>query len=315
LLTDPADAQKKRILDEILGKPYKQGKEYLYPSRCCAHHKPKLSVNFAKNAFKCWACDHRGSSLRRLVRRWGDVSHISRWKDFDADIELGDLDNLFAKEEEIKQRIDLPNEFQTLTGRSHPPSSRIVFNYLRKRGISEKDILYWKIGYCGSGEYKNRVILPSFDEDGYCNFFTSRAYDPNMWPPYMNGPGNKDIIFNELLIDWEREVTLVEGVFDAIVAGENSIPILGSTLREDSKLFRKIVVNDTPVLLGLDEDAQKKALRLVRALLSYDVEVRLLDTSGYKDIGEMPEEVFRTRKDKATFIDSDAYLMRIALMA
>ena len=315
MFNDPSSAKKKKILDEVLGRPYKQGKEYLYPSRCCGHHKPKLSVNFEKNAAKCWACDWRTKNLRRLVRRWGDISHINRWKDFDADIELGDLDNLFAKEEEIKQRIDLPNEFQTLTGRSHPPSSRMVFNYLRKRGVTEKDILYWKIGYCGSGEYKNRVILPSFDEDGYCNFFTSRTHDPNVWPPYMNGPGNKDIIFNELLIDWEREVTLVEGVFDAIVAGENSIPLLGSTLREDSKLFMKIVRNDTPVLLGLDADAQKKAMRLVKALLAYDIEVRLMDTSGYKDIGEMPREVFQQRKEKAPFIDSDAYLLRIALTA
>jgi hypothetical protein len=131
----------------------------------------------------------------------------------------------------------------------------------------------------------------------------------------LNGPGNKDIIFNELLIDWEREVTLVEGVFDAIVAGENSIPLLGSTLREDSRLFRKIVKNDTPVLLGLDADAHKKAMKLVKALLAYDIEVRLMDTSGYKDIGEMPPDVFQERKDKAPFIDSDAYLLKIALMA
>jgi hypothetical protein len=315
LFSDPASAKKKKILDEVLGRPYRQGKEYLYPSRCCGHHKPKLSINFEKNAAKCWACDWRTKNLRRIVRRWGDISHINRWKDFDADIELGDLDNLFAKEIEIPQRIDLPNEFKTLTGRSHPPSSRMVFNYLRKRGVTDKDILYWKIGYCGSGDYKNRVILPSFDEDGYCNFFTSRTYDPNVWPPYLNGPGNKDIIFNELLVDWEREVTLVEGVFDAIVAGENSIPLLGSTLREDSKLFRKIVKNDTPVLLGLDADAQKKAMRLVKALLAYDIEVRLMDTSGYKDIGEMPVEVFKERKENAPFIDSDAYLIRIALSA
>ena len=315
MFNDPADAQKKRILDEVLGTPMRQGKEYLYPSLCCGHHKNKLSVNFLKNAFKCWACDHRGSSLRRLIRRWGDISHINRWKDFDADIELGDLDNLFAKQEETSQRIDLPNEFQTLTGRTHPASARVPLNYLRKRAVVEKDILFWKIGFCASGEYKNRIILPSFDDEGYCNFFTSRTYDPSVWPPYMNGPGNKDIIFNELLIDWEREVTLVEGVFDAIVAGENSIPILGSTLREDSKLFRKIVLNDTPVLLGLDADAHKKAMKLVKALLTYDVEVRLMDTSGYKDIGEMPRDTFQQRKEKAPFIDSDAYLFKITLMA
>ena len=108
---------------------------------------------------------------------------------------------------------------------------------------------------------------------------------------------------------------MVEGVFDAIVAGENSIPLLGSTLREDSRLFRKIVKNDTPVLLGLDADAHKKAMKLVKALLAYDIEVRLMDTSDYKDIGEMPPDVFQERKDKASFIDSDAYLLKIALMA
>ena len=144
MFSDPASAKKKKILDEVLGRPYKQGKEYLYPSRCCGHHKPKLSINFEKNAAKCWACDWRTKNLRRIVRRWGDISHINRWKDFDADIELGDLDNLFAKEIENPQRIDLPNEFKTLTGRSHPPSSRLVFNYLRKRGVTDKDILYWK---------------------------------------------------------------------------------------------------------------------------------------------------------------------------
>ena len=33
---------------------------------------------------------------------------------------------------------------------------------------------------------------------------------------------------------------MTEGVFDAIVAGKNSVPILGSSLREQSKLFKSI---------------------------------------------------------------------------
>jgi len=45
------------------------------------------------------------------------------------------------------------------------------------------------------------------------------------------------------------------------------------------------------------------------------VEVRLMDTSGYKDIGEMPADVFNDRKDKAAFIDSDAYLLKVVLKA
>jgi len=56
-------------------------------------------------------------------------------------------------------------------------------------------------------------------------------------------------------------------------------------------------------------------MKLVKALLAYDVEVRLMDTSGHKDIGEMPQTTFESRKENAPFIDSDAYLMKVALMA
>ena len=64
-----------------------------------------------------------------------------------------------------------------------------------------------------------------------------------------------------------------------------------------------------------DVNADLGAMKLVKALLAYDVEVRFMDTSGYKDIGEMPQEVFQQRKEDAPFIDSDAYLFKIALMA
>jgi len=315
LLNDPNQVKKKRIVDHILGHPRRQGHEYLYECRCCGHHKKKLSVNFEKNVAKCWVCDWRTNNLRRLVRRWGNFKQVRDWKEFDSDIEVGQLETIFQKEVLTSQRIDLPPEFKTLSGTSHSKLALPALKYLKDRGVSKEDILYWKLGYCSSGEYANRIILPSFNEEGYCNYFTSRTYERKAWPPYLNGPGSKDIIFNDLLIDWESEVTLVEGVFDAIVAQDNAIPLLGSSLREDSILFKKIALNDTPVLLGLDHDAQKKAMRLIRAMLAHDIEVRLMDTSGYKDIGEMPKEVFEKRKQEAAFIDSDTYLLKIALLA
>jgi len=315
LLNDSNLVKKKRIVDHILGHPRRQGQEYLYECRCCDHHKKKLSVNFVKNVAKCWVCDWKTNNLRRLVRRWGNFKNIREWKEFDSDIQVGELETIFQKQVATIQRIDLPPEFKTLSGTTYPKTALRALKYLKNRGITKEDILYWKIGYCSSGEYANRIILPSFNEEGYCNYFTARTYEDKIWPPYLNGPGSKDIIFNDLLIDWESEVTLVEGVFDAIVAENNAIPLLGSTLREDSLLFKKIVLNDTPVLLGLDYDAQKKAMWLIKAMLAHDIEVRLMDTSGYKDIGEMPREVFQKRKQDAAFIDSDTYLLKIALLA
>jgi len=127
---------------------------------------------------------------------------------------------------------------------------------------------------------------------------------------YKNPPVSKDIIFNELYLEWDEELIIVEGAFDAIKAGKNSVPILGSTLRQESRLFTKIVENDTPVLVALDPDAEKKAMRLIKDLLEYGIEVRKLDVAPYNDIGEMPKEEFEKRKKNATFINSSNYLLR-----
>ena len=152
-------------------------------------------------------------------------------------------------EEEIV--VDLPIEFASLANKNISIEAKIAKNYLNKRNVSDKDILFWKIGYCPSGEYAGRIIVPSFNESGDCNFFIARTYRDD-WRKYMNPPTSKSkIIFNELYIDWCEDLTLTEGVFDAIVAGKNSVPILGSSLKEQSKLFKSIILNDTPVYVAL----------------------------------------------------------------
>jgi hypothetical protein len=102
----------------------------------------------------------------------------------------------------------------------------------------------------------------------------------------------------------------VEGVFDALVSGPNTVPILGSTLREDSQLFQEIVKHDTPIYLALDPDAEKKAMRLIKKLLEYDVEVYKIDISSYSDVGEMSKEVFEQRKKEAVRMNTSNYLLR-----
>ena len=106
---------------------------------------------------------------------------------------------------------------------------------------------------------------------------------------------------------------LVEGVFDAIVAGENAVPILGSTLKEQSKLFQKIVQNDTAVYFALDPDADSKAYKIMQKLLQYDVDVYKVDLTGFADVGEMTMGQFQERKGQATWVNPDSLLaMQVA---
>ena len=167
--------------------------------------------------------------------------------------------------------------------------------------------------YCKLSPYTNRIIIPSFDEDGDCSYFIARSYSGDSYK-YKNPRASKDIVFNELYIDWNKDLVLVEGVFDALVAG-NAVPILGSTLRAESKLLRKIVWNDTPIYVALDPDAAAKERRIIEMLLRYDIELYKIDVSGYEDVGSMPRDIFQERKNNAVFIDRDNYLLLDLLSA
>ena len=305
----------KRILNEVLGYFKESGQELLFKCPSCNHHKRKLSVNLDKNAFKCWICDYRGRNLRRLVRRYGSYVQLGKWDKITNRFDLANFADLFMdqpdREEEIK--VELPQEFRTLTSKDRPLISNPAFRYLRERGLSKYDILKWKIGYCYEGQYRNRIIIPSFNDDGDTNYFIARSYSGDSYK-YKNPRASKNIVFNELFIDWDQDLVIVEGVFDAIVAG-NAVPILGSTLRADSRLIQKIVYNDTPVYIALDPDAEAKERKIIQTLLKYDIELYKIDVSGYEDVGSMPKEIFERRKQQASFIDNDNYLLMNLLMA
>jgi len=302
--------QAEKILFDVLGSYRRISSEILFFCPSCQHHKQKLSVNIDKNAFKCWVCDYRGKNIRRLVRRFGTYSQLSRWDQISGRVDYDKFtEDLFAdnKETEKPQKLKLPDAFESLSNPKLPFTANRAYKYLLSRGIDKYDILRWKMGYCLTGEYRNRVVVPSFDEDGDINYFVSRTFTGDSYK-YKNPKASKNIVFNELFVDWDSDLILVEGVFDAVIAG-NSVPVLGSTLRPDSKLIKKIVYHDTPVYLAFDEDAQKKENQVISMLSKYDVELYKINTSGYDDVGSMSKEVFNQRKNAASFIDADNYLL------
>ena len=162
------------------------------------------------------------------------------------------------------------------------------------------------------GRYANRIIVPSFNEGGDLNYFVARSFfsDPHK---YLNPPVSKDVVFNELYLEWDTDLVITEGIFDAIVAGPNAVPLLGSTLHPNSKLFMKIVHNDTPVFLALDPDADKKEERIIKLFLTYGLEVYKIDINGYEDVSEMGREEFLKRKENAVLVQETDYLLESAI--
>ena len=298
-------SEKLKLLKKALGHCWTNEEEHQFHCPKCNHHKLKLSVNIDKGVFKCWICDYSGTKISPLIRRFAP-SYYADWRLLEGEIDLDKYDTIFADEVEAPpQIIDLPENFQTLTGKKTRLKQKPL-NYLYSRGFTDTDILNWKIGFCNFGEYQDRVIVPSFDSQGNVSFFIARSYTDD-WMKYRNPKVSKDIIFNDLNVDWDNDVILVEGVFDAMKC-KNAIPLLGSTLRENSLLFQKICEKKPNVYLALDEDAKGKEFGIAKKLREYGIRTMSIKITPYSDIGEMPVAVVEERKQNADIVSDLDYL-------
>jgi len=271
-------------LEDILGTSKKTSSdERLFHCPFCYHHKPKLSINFGKRSgyWKCWVCDEGGKKISSLLYKLGyskkEIKSI-----------LGEYETGYKPEEnpeEYKVNITLPKEYKPLwkvTDKSYEYMNAIRF--LKSRGVNIEDIYRYQIGYCEDGQYKNRIIIPSYGKDFKLNYFVSRSYyDGGI--KYKNPAASRNNIIFENLISWKFPVVLVEGIFDAITVRRNCIPLLGKILSD--KLKQTLIENKPPmVYVMLDSDAQKEALQIESYLKSVNVNVKLVVPTD-KDPSEM----------------------------
>jgi DNA primase len=267
----------------------------------------QLGVNLESDNFNCFVCGWKGRDILPLLRLKGDTADSREY-----------AEEIRPDAEKPKKEYDdvrLPREFRPLAREYRSPWYRMAANYLASRGLDERDILVYKLGYCEDGDYRNRIIVPSFDSRGELNFFVGRSFLSDTMK-YKHGVFCKDIIFNDYLIDWDSPVTLVEGVFDAMRIGGNSIPLLGVFLNPESQLFKKIVERQKLVYVALDADAKDKQFKIMRSLNEHGVAVGCVNvaSSGFKDPGEMPREKFETIKLNSMIVSSavDMLKMKVA---
>ena len=246
--------------------------------------KKKLSICLNKGIYHCWVCESKGHNIAKFAIRNTFVNK--------SDIAI--LNELFSFDENKEEKepeyiLRLPEDFCLLvnaTGRM----GKVATSYLHKRGLTQRDFLRYKIGISSEYEFNNRVIFPSFCNDMKLNYFLSRTYDDNQFRKYKNCKiQRKDIIFNEHLIEWDKPIILVEGVFDAIKAGDNSVPMLGSWIDESHYLFKRVVQEQAPVILGLDPDAIDKTMKIAKNFMQFGIDVKITNHKE-KDFGAMGKE-------------------------
>jgi len=287
------------ILEDILGE-HRQHNDYRgqisFDCPVCSHDikglddgdgKGNLEVNYKRGVYKCWVCaethDTYGS-LYKLLKKYGNTKQLKKYL-------------LLKPEDDGEQpkrtfiQVRLPKEYVSFKdaslGLKMTPQYKQAFNYIKKRNITDLMVQMYNIGFCYTGHYEHRIIIPSYDSENRLNYFIARSYLNETKMKYKNPEVDKEsLIWNEHLINWDDPVYIVEGAFDSIFL-PNSIPMLGKFMTQN--LFNKLYDNAKKVVIVLDPDAWEDAFRLYHKLNCGKLMGKLwiVKLDGDKDIADL----------------------------
>lgn len=280
--------------------------------------------------FHCWSCcstdDEMRGGVYKLIRKYGNSEILRDYKSIIATIKdsayykMPEFEELFSNDN-TKPSVVLPSTF-TKVNLATCKNSRVV-HYLESRKISQDIIDRYNIGYTTNNEtkpsFRNRIIIPSYDEAGELNFWTGRDFTgaPKR-PKYFNAPDvdKNQIIYQEKLISWDADILLVEGGLDALFY-PNAIALLGKSLNNKTELYRTLQEKaNANVIICLDADTDiYETKRIFKVLNTGRLrgKIKYIRMTNPKDLADVyalggPKAVAELLKKEETFSEIDLLL-------
>tara|TARA_B110000858_G_C17785783_1_gene467214 strand:+ start:473 stop:1405 length:933 start_codon:yes stop_codon:yes gene_type:complete len=266
------------LLESVLGVSKKtSGDNYAFYSPFVEHYKPKLEINIklnsnGKNPWHCWVSDAKGTTIHTLLKQLRVSKDI--WDEHNSIFKRTYRYKTDSTTEQ-SEVVQLPTEYIPLWKPSTAIGRKHALNYLNRRGVSSSEVVKYQIGYCEEGEFKNKVIVPSYNSDGRLNFFVGRSFYDTAYK-HKNPDVSKDIVGFDMLVNWELPIVICEGVFDAMAIRMNAIPLFGKS--PQSELIKKILSkNVKTIYIALDKDAFTSALRFAKTLMDEGIDVYVIE--------------------------------------
>lgn len=249
-------------------KPFSSGKNY-YNFRCnvCGDslkHKSKRRGYILKKIDKPWHFFCHNCQVSMSVIKWMKEYFPLNYREYIKEILSNKKEPLikhtvvkYINKENISEKEDIKFFIPILkgNGKLFEDTIKLCKDRLIPENVWEK----WFIAI--DGKYKNRLIIPFFDNKGKIYYWQGRALKDWMIPKYLSRLGDHfNNIYNYYIVDKSKEVICLEGPIDCEFI-ENSVALTGLKYHDD-----KIKVFKNPFFLfDDDKDGKKKTLKLLES--------------------------------------------------
>ena len=229
----------------------------------------------------CYYCGEGGKDVLGLIQRIEDVDKIeavATLTSYQRDGKpLADLRELVmqtldgVQETEVwddkpAAPVPLPSEFV-------PGSLEVTLPaYFEQRGLTRKKVMRYNLGWCSSGYFKDRMIIPVTMHDQH-QFFVARYM--KVKPPtgvkkvlYPKGAKTGRTLFNYDRARHCDQIVIVESVLDAIAVGKSAVASFGTSFSQ-YQLELLMHTAATEIVIMWDADAIVKAHELAQRLAEF----------------------------------------------
>lgn len=289
-------------------------------------NKYNLEVNIGRGLYHCWRCESSGDAmsgtLRSLIKKYGGRELLSQYEAIVTQIRINKLYKLPQYQDAFididRTALTLPPTFQKVNLKT---CNKRVKAYLESRKITQDIIDKYNIGYTSyikdKPSWGNRIIIPSYNEDGTLAFWTGRDFTNNdKRTKYCNSPGIKknDIVYVRSTLNMDCDIYIAEGALDAVMGPPNCTALLGKVLKKDDALYKELYYNaNAKVIIVLDGDTKPEETKRIFALLNHGRlrgRVRYIQMDKYKDFGDAHvdggnQAIIDIMRQEKTFSDSD----------